>query len=643
MTKLKKIEKLLGIKLEVQKYGASYDPNQKNTYAGTEEHIHRLRLDGIVIENLSTLFDYTGELSALTILNSTIPNFSDLLAFNAYYFTLDNVTIKNNDCKTKGKLPGHMKILNMQLDAKALNCFEKSKIGGFRQVEFSNCKIDNIQYLGSIPQISYLILDKITFTYEPLKEEIISGIFRMSVYNSKLDHISFLPFKKELSSIEFGSCKIKSLSGLEEFPNIKAISISTDTQVSNKETLKNRHKRNILCNVFHVKKPFDLEQVLPLKKYITNLELSHFRGEKLENLKEFKRIKHLEFNGGNINLETFIPITQQIKSISFYRTTFKNHAYFEHFKNLVSIKLTNFSKGKKSLQSFERILPLKNQLKELTIYDVEKIKDAHLLETFTAFESLDLNKISFKDAEHILQLQNLKKLRLSVLSKKKENLNLEQLTNLEYLKLDTDILFKGWEHLHKLKSLQLESDKIDIKYLPKMENLERLNITNYSKKFKLSSQFPNLKYLRIKGCKKLELKTMKKLEVLDLENSGISDLSTIEKQPRLKKLDLSSQYNDISLKGLYKFPNLRVLSLMESNIKDIVDLEPLKKLEYLDLYATSVSDVKVINTLPNIKEVNLATYSKENLENQLDRPEIVVYVGLPTLYLSIWEKDEFGI
>jgi Leucine-rich repeat (LRR) protein len=136
---------------------------------------------------------------------------------------------------------------------------------------------------------------------------------------------------------------------------------------------------------------------------------------------------------------------------------------------------------------------------------------------------------------------------------------------------------------------------------------------------------------------------MEKLEILDLDNSSINEFSKIETQPNLEKLDLSSQNEDIDLKEIYKFPNLKVLNLMETDASDISGLEPLKKLEYLDLYYTYVSDVSVINTLPNMKEINLATFSKVNLESQLDRPEIAVYVGLPTKYLSIWKKDEFGI
>lgn len=647
MTTIEKIESLLGIKFEVKRLGNDYDPDQQNTYSGKEGYVDRLRLDGIEVEDLHALFAITGKLSAFTIVNSSLPNFSDLLLFDPYYLTLDGVTIRESDCITKGKVPGHLKFRNMRLDTKALSCFEKSKIRGFRQIEFHNCHLENIQYLNTIPQISYLILSDITYSYEALALETSCGIYRMSVYNSKLDDVSFLPFKNELSHIEFGTCKIGSLAGLAEFPKLNGISISTDTQVHDKSAFQNKHRRDINCNVFRLRKPHNLAQVLSLKKFITHLELDNFKGDELPHLKAFKRIRHLEFSNGNVNLEAFLPIAQQIKSISFRSLRFYNHECLAQFHNLTSFEFTNFSKGKKALESFERILPLKNQLKELEIYDAKKIKDAHLLEEFKVLESLKLNEISFKDAQYVLQMSQLKKLQLAIDFRKSKVLNLECLTNLEYLIMETDIRFTGLEKMHKLKSLQLGSDygdtEIDINSLPRLERLERLNITNYDQEIKHFAQFPNLKYLRIKGCKVLSLKTMRKLEVLDLENSSINELSTIEIQPRLKKLDLSSQNGDIDLKEMHKFPNLRILSLMETDVTDISGLEPLKKLEYLDLYYTRVTDVSVINTLPNMKEINLATFTKADLESQLDRPEIAVYVGLPTMYLCIWEKDEFGI
>ena len=273
MTTLQKIENLLGITLTEKRLGKEYDPNQKNTYAGKDGFVDRLRLDDIDIDDLAALFAITGELSALTLVNTGIPNFADLLSFNAYYLTLDGVKIKGIDCNTKGKLPWHVKFRNMQFDARALRCFENSKRLGFRQVEFHQCHIENIQYISTIPQISNLILDKITFTYEPIQEEAESKIYRMSVCRSTFDHVSFLPFKNCISSIKFGSCTIGSLSGLEEFPELSSISISTDTKVKDKTILQNKNHRAIHCHIFPVKKAFDLEQILPLKTYIRRLSL----------------------------------------------------------------------------------------------------------------------------------------------------------------------------------------------------------------------------------------------------------------------------------------------------------------------------------------------------------------------------------
>ncbi len=646
MTTLAKIEQLLGIKLEEKRFGKEYDPDQKNTYSGTEEHIYRLRLDEVVIEDLSALFEFTGELSNLMLVNSTIPNFPDLLPFNTYDLTLDRVTIKDTICTTRGKLPTHTKLYNMRVDAKGFNCFEKSNIGGFRQVEFIHCHIDNIQYLSSIQQVSFLILNTITFTYGPLQHATKSSIFRMRVSNSKLEDVSFLPFKEDLSNIEFDNCKIGSLTGLEAFPELEEISMGTNTRVKDKAILENPHGRNITCSIYKQKKPFDLEHVLPLKKYITSLDLDNFKGDVLPHLNRFKRLTYLNFSGGKVDLEAFLPIASRIQSISFRRSNFYNHECLDQFKSLTSFKLTNFSKVK-GLRSFERILPLKGQLEELEIYDVKRIKAVQVLKQFKALKSLKLDGNSIKDVRLILQLQQLKKLSLYAPYKKKRVLNLKQLTNLEYLILDTKLRFKGLGKLQGLKSLQLGSDfsetVMDINSLPNLEQLERLNITNYNQEIKHLSQFPNLKYLRIKGCKKLELKTMKKLEVLDLDNSSINDFEDMEQQPRLKKLNLSSLNTDINLREIVKFPNLSVLVLMETNVSDISDLKSLKKLEYLDLYYTSVSDVRVINTLPKMKEVNLATNSNVDLESQLDRPEIAVYVGRPILYLSVWEEDEFGI
>jgi len=57
MKEIQQIEEILGIKLEKKRYGRSYDPNQKNTYSIRREHIESLRLDDVVVDDFSKLFE----------------------------------------------------------------------------------------------------------------------------------------------------------------------------------------------------------------------------------------------------------------------------------------------------------------------------------------------------------------------------------------------------------------------------------------------------------------------------------------------------------------------------------------------------------------------------------------------------------
>lgn len=648
MKALQKIEKLLNIKLEKKLYGEDYDPNQKNTYSIRGEYIESLRLDNVEIDDFSKLFPHLKKLRSLEIINSTIPNFSGLLKVNYGDLRLNNVVIKSNDCDEIGNLPWHMKFYNMKFDAACLRCFEKSNIKGFKQVEFLNCHIDNIQYLDDIQPVSLMILNKITFTYKPKKKTTKKKTRRLSISNSKFKDVSFIPFKDSLVGIEFENCRIGSLSGLTKLPKLTGITIDSDTKVKDKTVQKNAGKRKISGALAQGEKPLDVGVFTPLKNYIDELSINGFKGETIDSIGELEKVKHLSFYDCNIYIDAFLPIAKQIKSISFTKSKIKNHSYFSHFKKLTCFEIKNFDDDKCGLRSFEKILPLKNQLKELEICDFEKIKDLDLIPEFKALESLKYEyDIPLKAARHVMTLKNLKRLALSVEYKKKRTLDLGKLKNLEYLILETDINFTGFENLKQLKSLKIGADMadagVDINLLPQMKKLKRLNLTSYHSKIKGLEQLSNLEYLRLKGCPKIKLGKLNKLKVLDMENSGVTDFSKFKELPNLEGLDVSSMYNDLSLKGIHKFPNLKLLTVAESDIKDITDLKPLKKLKYLDLYYTGISDVSVLNTLPNLKEVNLATYTNNDLEGQLDKPEIAVYCGLPTIYLSIWREDEFGV
>lgn len=646
METIQQIEKILGIQLAKKSFGKLYDPNQKNTYSGGKESPKSLRLDDVRIDDFSKLLPHLKELRTLELKNSTIPNFSELLNLSCFDITLNNVVFQNNNCGTKGKVPGHLKLSNMKFDAAVLRCFKKTNIKGFVQVEFRKCHIDNIQHINDIVPLSLLILDEITFTHQPTattKKE--TG--RLSIYNSNFKDVSFLPFQDSLGNVEFENCKIGSIAGLTKFPKLKSISIDSDTIIKDKSVQKNDSNRKINCYFTQGKEPMDLRMVRSLSQYIHGLYFDNYKEKTINFIGEFKKINHLSFNKSKVYIDAFLPIAKQLKSISFTKSKIKRSNYFKYFKNLSRFEINNYDEENLGLRSFEKILPLKKQLKVLKICDFEKIKAPQLIKEFKALESLKIAyEIPVKTAKYILTLKNLKKLSLSV-NYKKCSLSLEKLKKLEFLILEADINFTGFEQLKKLKSLKignsLSSTKMDINAFPKMENLKRLNYINYNQKIKGLKQFPNLEFLRLKGSPKIRLGKHDKLKVLDVENSSIKSFKGFKALPNLKRLDSSSLYNSFNLKGLHKFPNLKSLSLMESEVDDIAHLAPLKKLEYLDLSGTSISDIHILNTLPKLKGVNLATYSNENLEEQLDNPKIAVYCGRPSAYLWIWEKDEFGI
>jgi hypothetical protein len=646
MDAISEIEKILGVKLSTKLYGDLYDANQKNTYSGGTDSITSIRLDDVVITDFSELLPYLKDLRTLYLYNSTVANFSELLQLNYLDLFLNNVVFNTTACNTIGKLPGHVKFSNMKLDAAGLRCFKLSNVKQFHQVEFKNCHIENIQHLNDIKPISLLIFNKITYTYQP-KKTTKKNTRRLSIYNTKLNDLSILPFKNSIADIEFKNCQLASIAELTKLPNLDAVTFDSNCKIKDREVLENDKNKKFSCVLEQSKKPLDVSIIRSIKHFVDELSLDNFDKKKIDFIDEFKELKRLSFIESTFYANAFSPIAQQIESISFRNSNIKNPAYFDQFINLENVEFNNYGEDKKGLKSFKKIIPLKNQLKVLDICDFDKIKEPHYIGEFKMLESLKLGYgVSVKAAKYALTLNNLKKLSLNI-SSKKRTLNLKNLTELEYLILETNVNFKGFEYLTKLKSLKIDGgDKestININSLPKMPSLQRLNVTNYKRKIKDLQQFPNLKYLRLKGCPELTLSTLKGLKVLDLENAGITNFSTISTLPRLEKLDLSSAYSGLNLEGIGKFPNLKVLSLMESDIKDISPIESLKKLEYLDLYYTTVTDVQVLNTLPKMKEANLATFSKTNLEEQLDKPEIAVYCGLPMIYLRIWEKDEFEI
>lgn len=630
-----KIEEILGIKPEdYLKYNL----------------LQYLHLQNVDIEDFSKFLPYLVKVTKVKLTNCTIANFSELLKIESCSsFILDNVTFRNNECNVTKGFPYEIRFSNMTFDAGCFNSFHISSSGkGHKHLFIKNCHIDNIQEINNIKGLYSLHLDSITFTCNPTKVKE-KSIYMIHIFNSKFEDISFIPFKKSVTDIEFKNCRIGSFKGISEFEKLEEIKMNTDTVVENREALENPFNKEITCQFIKAEKPFRLKNAVSLRNYINELSFTDFKVKKIKDLENFEMVKTLSFDKSEFYVDAFLPIANQIQKVKMKDSEIKKHNYFRSFVNLKSFESLCFSRESKEIKNFSKLLPLKDQLMSLDFYEddeIDKKAPDYPIGQFTSLETLKLGyEISAKTGKSIMKLKKLRKLDISI-AKTKHIFDLGHLKKLEFLIFNSRTMFIGFENLKHLKSLQIINDKkFDLRTLPKIESLKRLNLYGNHSKMKGFSRFPNLEFLSLQGVGKVNLKPLKKLKVLDLYNSNITDFSSFATMPFLEKLDLSRIQNNIDLKEMYKFPNLKWLGFLESEeLDDISGLEPLKKLERLDLYKTNVTDVKVLNTLPNLKEVNLAVKNyKLDLKAQLDRPEIAAYYALPSVMFFIWQEDEFGI
>lgn len=630
-----KIEEILGIKPE--------DYLKYNLL----QYVH---LQDVDIEDFSKFLPYLVKVKNVKLTNCTIANFSELLKIESCSsFTLDNVTFRNNECNVTRGFPYEIRFSNMTFDAGCFNSFHISSSGkGYKHLFINNCHIDNIQEINNIKGLYSLHLDSITFTCNPTKVKE-KSIYMIHIFNSKFEDISFIPFKKSVTDIEFKNCRIGSFNGISEFEKLEEIKMNTDTVVENREALENPFNKEITCHFSKAEKPFRLKNAVSLRNYINELSFTYFKVKKVKDLEKFEMVKTLSFDKSEFYVDAFLPIANQIQKVKMRDSGIKKHNYFRSFVNLKSFESSCFSRESKEIKNFSKLLQLKDQLKSLDFYEDEEMdKKApdYPIGQFTSLETLKLGyEISAKTGRSIMKLKQLRKLDISI-AKTKHIFDLGHLKKLEFLIFNSRTKFIGFENLKRLKSLQIINDKkFDLRTLPQMESLKRLKLSGNKHDMKGFSRFPNLEFLSLQLSGKVHLKPLKKLKVLDLYNSKITDFSSFATMPFLEKLDLSRIQNNIDLKEMYKFPNLKWLGFLESEeLDDISGLEPLKKLERLDLYKTNVTDVKVLNTLPNLKEVNLAIKNyKLDLKAQLDRPEIAAYYALPSVMFFIWKEDEFGI
>lgn len=166
------------------------------------------------------------------------------------------------------------------------------------------------------------------------------------------------------------------------------------------------------------------------------------------------------------------------------------------------------------------------------------------------------------------------------------------------------------------------SDKIDLKILDKMKNLQHLSIDHYEVVNEQSiSHLKELKSLS------LETKNIINYDFLNDINENLEKLSIIADDTKQHKVDISQITRFKKLKSfcvlghnknieqaISQLENLEVLIL--SKIKTIKNLDfvtSLKKLEYLHLKSIPLTNFDALESLPRLKFIEF--YKVENLEN----------------------------
>ncbi|MFK7059685.1 leucine-rich repeat domain-containing protein [Flavobacterium oreochromis] len=297
--------------------------------------------------------------------------------------------------------------------------------------------------------------------------------------------------------------------------------------------------------------------------------------------------------------------------------------------NIIALYLRGSQEKDIKINNFELLLPLAENLKELSISSCE-ISKIDNIGKFQKLEYLDLSFNPISDFKEIKKLINLKRLELYG-----TNLNinssldfLQSLENLEHLNIGYTELtsIQGIENLNKLKTLILRDSKIkSFKDLPKMPNVTYLDLYNsdlfYDSGLESLAVFENLKALNLSGCPILTtqgLGKLTRLEQLFLEDTRVEEVVSLESLKNLKLLSLSNTHL-YTIQGLEGLENLRLINLAHNDvITEIECLQGLKNVEIIHLGYTGITAVKKEH-FKGIEKDCIVNFSCEDKLNFIDK------------------------
>ncbi|BBN83620.1 hypothetical protein PA25_36050 [Pseudoalteromonas sp. A25] len=278
---------------------------------------------------------------------------------------------------------------------------------------------------------------------------------------------------------------------------------------------------------------------------LTSLESLKLNGVKLENhgkLSQHSALKELQLSYNLINSVGFLESMSELTSLEISNNDIIDMGWLKFAPKLEHLSLKNLS----------------TDAQFSTVSSLPQLKSLHI-----EYDSYYNTSFDVKDLE---QLSNLETLRLDI----------QTITNIDKL-----------QSLSKLKSLDLEQSGLSL--LPNISNLKELEsltlINNYS-----SDTAPedltglgtsaSLKHLTLKGFRKVSdfsaLESYTQLTELKLSNFDASDITPISTLTGLKTLVISNFNELIYVNSLSNLVNLQSLDLSSNNFLYCTDVETLK-------------------------------------------------------------------
>ncbi|MGY3791255.1 leucine-rich repeat domain-containing protein [Aquimarina sp. 433] len=672
------IEEQLGITLEKYDYKKE---DQMHTYRvwQKDQTLRELVIQDIVIENINVLYPLSEHLHTIKLINCTVHNIVAMYSFKGLCnLTLDNVVINDLDKlyprTDHENFDGYLRQVNLlNMEVRHLSMFFPLA-HKLDNVFITNCTLHNFYEVNLFPKLYDLRLTNVKI--KPSEKDVIytpqadRNFTWLSLTKMEFEDIDFfLPIVEGIHGIHLNGSQIGSIASLVQLPYLEVLEMDSKTRIIDQKlpidtaTTFRIKECTVGENHENEKAIFDINNLLSLAPYIQSISFSQYVSHMNDALIYFSNVDKLVFHYSSVFLEDFIPIASQIKTIRFEQSGFTDSSVLKHFSALEQLGFS-IDPHQKGLRDFKKLSPLKHQLKRLDI-DEDNVENIEVIKDFTALESLRLWEVtSLQALQNILSLSSLSKLfvwvsiepelteTITLSLKALQNIKelsfsgsdsyefidtafLKQLTSLTLL---GDCKISNMSTLQQLEYLEV-GESIDVNTLPSIPSLKTLKlevIPDYE--IYSLAHFPNLEHLKIENTSKIHLKNLPKLKILCIQCNGdtISE-DAFDGTPNLEQLDLSdsSLHHLKSLKSLQK---LRVLDLSGNYLENIEGLKHLQNLELLNLHANELKKVDVLNKLSSIKEVNLSgnNIEDEAFLDQLEKPEIAVFMGVPRSPFYIW-------